>query len=200
MNDMTAPDARNEPACAIPSVKLAPLAPLPPKASPAPLPSEAGVPPGGGPDNTAQEQRGRPFQPGQSGNPKGRPKGSRNRTTLAMEALIEGSSEVIANKAIETGLSGDTRMLQALLRTMVPPRRDRSIEFELPPINTPADAAAASSAVIAACAAGELTPSEAREVMGLLASHVQIIEVAALDQRLSDLEKTHERPATAGQD
>jgi hypothetical protein len=48
MNDMTAPDARNEPACAIPSVKLAPLAPLPLEASPAPLPSEAGVPPAGG--------------------------------------------------------------------------------------------------------------------------------------------------------
>ncbi|MEL6857177.1 MAG: DUF5681 domain-containing protein [Pseudomonadota bacterium] len=32
------------------------------------------------PDNTAQKQRtGAPFKPGQSGNPKGRPKGSRNK-------------------------------------------------------------------------------------------------------------------------
>jgi len=31
-----------------------------------------------------------PFQPGQSGNPAGKPKGSRNKTTLAMEALLDG--------------------------------------------------------------------------------------------------------------
>jgi hypothetical protein len=30
------------------------------------------------------------FQPGRSGNPAGRPPGSRNKTTLAVEALIEG--------------------------------------------------------------------------------------------------------------
>ncbi|MBK1866386.1 DUF5681 domain-containing protein [Aestuariivirga sp. YIM B02566] len=29
--------------------------------------------------NTAQEQRGTPFKPGQSGNPKGRPKGARSK-------------------------------------------------------------------------------------------------------------------------
>ncbi|MGB6419402.1 MAG: DUF5681 domain-containing protein, partial [Pseudolabrys sp.] len=33
-------------------------------------------------ENTAQKQRGRPFEPGKSGNPKGRPKGSRNQATL----------------------------------------------------------------------------------------------------------------------
>src|SRR5947209_8249460 len=30
-------------------------------------------------DNTAKKQRGRPYEPGQSGNPAGRPKGSRNK-------------------------------------------------------------------------------------------------------------------------
>ncbi len=40
-----------------------------------------------GADNTAHKQRiGRPFQPGQSGNPKGRPKGARSRVS---ESLLE---------------------------------------------------------------------------------------------------------------
>jgi hypothetical protein len=30
-------------------------------------------------DNTAKKQRGRPFEPGRSGNPAGRPRGSRNK-------------------------------------------------------------------------------------------------------------------------
>ena len=38
-------------------------------------------------NNTAGKQRGRPFQKGESGNPDGRPKGSRNATTLALETL-----------------------------------------------------------------------------------------------------------------
>ena len=33
------------------------------------------------------------FQPGQSGNPAGKPKGARNRTTLAVEALIDGAAD-----------------------------------------------------------------------------------------------------------
>jgi Family of unknown function (DUF5681) len=41
-------------------------------------------------DNTAEIQRGRPFEKGVSGNPTGRPRGSRNATTLALEALLDG--------------------------------------------------------------------------------------------------------------
>jgi hypothetical protein len=95
-------------------------------------------------------------------------------------------------------LAGDANMLRALLGTMVPVRRDRPVEFELPPINTAADALAASSAVLAECAAGTLTPSEAREVMGLITTHVRTVEVAELERRLSELEKKDERTTTAG--
>jgi hypothetical protein len=36
---------------------------------------------------TAKIQRGKPFAKGQSGNPLGRPNGSRNRVTLAIDEL-----------------------------------------------------------------------------------------------------------------
>jgi hypothetical protein len=47
--------------------------------------------------------RGRPFAPG---NP-GRPKGSRNKATLAAEALLDGEAEALTRKAIELALAGD---------------------------------------------------------------------------------------------
>ena len=53
---------------------------------------------------------------------------------------------------------------------ILPARRDRPMGFEMPKIETAADAAKASSAVLAACAAGELLPSEAAEVMDLVAT------------------------------
>jgi hypothetical protein len=39
------------------------------------------------------------FQPGRSGNPAGRPKGARHRTTLAMKALLDGEAEALTRKA-----------------------------------------------------------------------------------------------------
>ena len=36
----------------------------------------------------------------QQGNPAGKPKGARNRTTLAIEALIDGAANDITKKAI----------------------------------------------------------------------------------------------------
>jgi Family of unknown function (DUF5681) len=138
---------------------------------------------------SAKKQRGRPFEPGQSGNPNGRPKGARNRVTRAVEAFIEGEAEALADKAVEKALQGDSTMLRALLSTLVPPRRERTVEFELPKIESAADAVKASSAVIAACAAGELSPHEANQIMGLISTHVRTIEVAELEARVAALEK-----------
>jgi hypothetical protein len=59
--------------------------------------------------------RGRPFRPGQSGNPAGRPKGARNRATLLTEALLEGEAEDIGKKLIELAKQGEWRALKACL-------------------------------------------------------------------------------------
>ena len=133
--------------------------------------------------------RGRPFPPGQSGNLNGRPKGSRNRITQAIEALIEGQGEALGAKAVEMALEGDGSMLRALLYTLVPTRRDRTVEFELPKVLTAADALTASSAVLAACAAGELTPNEAGEIMRLISTHVATMDITKLEQRVVALEE-----------
>jgi hypothetical protein len=39
-----------------------------------------------------KKPRGRPFAPGVSGNPKGRPKGARNKATIVVEVLREGEA------------------------------------------------------------------------------------------------------------
>src|SRR5262249_56812376 len=120
--------------------------------------------------------RGRPFEPGRSGNPNGRPKGSRNRITRALEELIDGKAEALVAKAIEKALEGDSSMLRALLSRTVPARRARTVELELPSIETAADAPAASAAVLAACTCGEISPAEADAIMALIRPHVHIIE------------------------
>jgi hypothetical protein len=60
---------------------------------------------------------------------------------------------------------------------------------ELPPIETAADAATASSALVAAVAAGELTPTEAAELGRLVENYVRALESTNFEQRLIELEK-----------
>ena len=66
-------------------------------------------------ENTIEKQRGRPFQKGQSGNPAGKPKGARNKATLAVEALLDGEAEELTRKAIELAKAGDIPALRICL-------------------------------------------------------------------------------------
>ena len=72
------------------------------------------------------------FEKGRSGNPSGRPVGSRNAATLAAEALLAGESEALTRKAIELALDGDATALRLCIERIVPKRNDRPIQFALP--------------------------------------------------------------------
>lgn len=148
-----------------------------------------GSPPEDGAKNTAGMQRGRPFEPGKSGNPAGKPKGTRNAATLALESLLDGEAEALTRKAVELALAGDIAALRLCLDRILPPRKDRPVSFEMPPINTAEDAKAASAALLAAVAAGSLTPSEAAEIGKLVDSYVKAIEITEVLARLDKLEK-----------
>jgi hypothetical protein len=140
-------------------------------------------------DNTAEIQRGRPFEKGVSGNPTGRPRGSRNATTLALEALLDGQANALTQKAIDLALSGDMAALRLCLDRILPPRKDRPVSFTLPEITSARGAAALVSAVLSAVAAGELTPADAAEIGKLIDSYVKAYETAELAERLERLER-----------
>jgi len=140
-------------------------------------------------NNSAPIQRGRPFLPGQSGNPSGKPKGSRNKATLALEELLDGEAEALTRKAVELALGGDMAALRLCLDRILPPRKDRPVSFEMPVIKDAEDAKAASAALLAAVSVGSLTPSEAAEVGKLIDGYVKAIEVTEVLARLEKLEQ-----------
>lgn len=141
------------------------------------------------PRKNAPTTRGRPFEPG---NP-GRPKGARHRTTLAIEALLEGEHEKLTRKAVDLALKGDTTALRLCLERLAPARKDAPVSVDLPRVNSPADAVAASAALIEAVSAGEITPDEAGRVMALLTAHRAILETGELAARIAALEETRNR-------
>src|SRR5262249_34001982 len=133
-----------------------------------------------------------PFEKGESGNPAGGPRGSRNRATLLMEGLLADDAEAIGRKAIAMAKQGDMAAIRLCIDRLSPPRKGQPVAFELPPPRTPPDGVAAPASV-AAVAAGELTPSEAAELAKVIDVYVRAIATNAFDERLTKLEATAPR-------
>jgi hypothetical protein len=136
------------------------------------------------PRKNAARTRGKPFQPG---NP-GRPKGARHKTTLAIETLLDGEAEALTRKAVEMAKAGDMTALRLCLERIAPARKDRTIAFALPPVSTVADVVKATGALLLAVAGGDLTPSEAGELSKLLDGHRSAIATVELETRIATLE------------
>ena len=130
-----------------------------------------------------------PFEKGESGNPAGRPRGSRNRTALLMENLLSYEAEAIGRKAVEMAIKGDMAAIRLCMDRLAPARKEESIAFELPPLEKPADSVAAAATLVAAVAEGELTPSEAAQLAKVIEVYVRAIETKIFDERLASLEK-----------
>jgi Family of unknown function (DUF5681) len=139
-------------------------------------------------DNTVPKQL-KPFKPGKSGNPKGRPKGARNATTLALESLLDGQATALTQKAIDLALTGDLTALRICLDRILPPRKDRPVTFDFPMITTIAEAATTMSWILTAVAAGDITPAEASEISKLVDTYVKAVEAVELGERIARLER-----------
>ena len=131
----------------------------------------------------------KPFRPGQSGNPSGRPRGSRNATTIALESLLNGQAKALTQKAVDLALAGDLVALRICLDRILPIRKNRPIEFVLPPIKTIADAPKAIGAITEAVARGEITVTDAADISRLVETYVRAVEAADLSKRLTALEE-----------
>ena len=134
--------------------------------------------------NNAGSTRGRPFSRGNSG----RPKGARNKATLAIEALLDGEAELITRKAVDLALEGDTTALRLCLDRIAPPRKDRPVPFTLPQMGSAKDAVVASAALLEAVANGDLTPMEAGELSKLVTNYVEALKASDFEERLASIE------------
>ena len=133
--------------------------------------------------------RGKPWAPGQSGNPAGRPFGARHKATMAAEALLDGEAETLTRRAIEKAKEGDSIALRLVLERIIPPRRERPIRIDLPALTSAADLTAAFAAVASAVAQGEITAGEGADVSSVLNAFMRAHELLEIEARLRKLEE-----------
>ncbi|MEQ1609441.1 MAG: DUF5681 domain-containing protein [Hyphomonadaceae bacterium] len=121
------------------------------------------------------------------GNP-GKPRGSRHKATQAVQAMIEGEAEQLTRKAIDLALAGDATALRLCIERLAPAPKDAPVPFKAPQMKTAADAATAMASIVAAVAAGDLTPSEAERIAGLIDTWCKALETTELAARVAVLE------------
>ena len=148
-------------------------------------------PPAKTPGKTAKRKPGKkaqPWKPGESGNPKGRPVGSRNKASILAQQMLDSEVETLVRRCIDLALAGDQTALRLCLERLLPPRKDMPVKLALPNIEGPQDLIKALAAVLAAVSGGELTPQEAAPLGQLLEAMRRSIETNSLDERLEALE------------
>jgi hypothetical protein len=129
------------------------------------------------------------FVKGQSGNPAGKPPGTRHRATRAVQRLLEGEAEAIGRKAVEAALRGDMTAIRLVLDRVAPPPRHRTVVLNLPDVSGPQDLPVALSALLRAVCAGVIAPSEAEPLARLMDAYRAALETADFDARLKRLEE-----------
>ena len=128
------------------------------------------------------------FQPGHPGGP-GRPAGSRNKATLALDKIADDAGEDILNAMVGAAKGGDMTAAAHVLSRIWPIRKGRPIALTLPAIQSASDVVAAVGAVADAVGAGEITPEEGQAVASILEAKRRAIETVDLEQRLTALEQ-----------
>jgi hypothetical protein len=139
--------------------------------------------------NAAPKRRGGTFQPGQSGNPAGKPKGTRHVATRLAEALIDGRAKELVDKAVDMALAGDPTAMRIVMDRLCPPRRERSVSLDMPSIQSAADLITAAAALTDATASGDITPGEAASLSTLVRNVAKAIETVEIVARLARLEE-----------
>lgn len=108
----------------------------------------------------------------------GRPKGSRNKVTLAIENMMEGEAEAITRSCIDLAKRGDPTAMRIVMDRMAPVRKGRPI-----PKLEKRDGETSIEALLRAVLEGEIAPEEGKEVVGLIESAARV----AATQILADM-------------
>jgi len=126
------------------------------------------------------------FKKGISGNPAGKPKGTKDKRTKLQE-LFKSDAPALIQKVIDLALAGDMAALKLCLDRIVPPLRSREQPIHLDGLT--GSLSEQSSQIMTAIADAQLAPGEGSALLSALATQSKILETDELISRIEKLEQ-----------
>jgi len=134
------------------------------------------------------------FKKGQSGNESGRPRNSKNKSTLMSEALKSYSDknsinteQSIVDVLIKQSLDGDIQATKLILDRIAPSLKPESQKIEIPLL--PKNIMAKAGRILGYATNGTINPDQAKLLLSGLADLMKIKEVTEIEDRLILLEE-----------
>jgi len=112
-----------------------------------------------------------------------------DRAADALDGLLDAHVKTIVQQLIDRAERGDPMALRLCMERIMPPPRERPVQFALPPLETPADAAAAIAAITAGLADGSLSAAEGLELARFVRTCVEILVLARREERVDGREE-----------
>jgi hypothetical protein len=130
---------------------------------------------------------GKPFEPGNSFG-KGRPKGSRNRSTAAALALLHEHSEALIKKCIAEALKGNMIAMRLCIERILPVLQESAVNFKVGATDTCAEVGQVQDSILKEVSKGRIVPKQGAIVVNILEGKRRTIENQKLEERVSVLE------------
>ena len=131
--------------------------------------------------------RGRPFEPGNQFG-RGRPRGSRNKTSKAAKELLNSHAEPLVRKAMVMAMKENPSIMRALLGYVLPAQKETPVRIGSLPMATISDLEKASEKILKKVASGKLTITEGQGLASLIEGRREVIKTEELARRIAALE------------
>lgn len=132
------------------------------------------------------------FEKGQSGNPSGRKRGAKNKTTQLAKLLVPHASDLI-NKAVGLALSGDVQALKLCIDRLIPRATSQHYQMDIAPSDTEQalNLSAIGDDIIKSMLNGGMCPEDAQKLLIILDSQRKLIEHSDLVSKVAELEEIY---------
>jgi Family of unknown function (DUF5681) len=126
---------------------------------------------------------------GQSGNPNGRPIGSRNLTFRHLHELMMAQGEAVVNAVLTAAIAGDSTAMKLVVDRVLPRRVCNPIsDVAIPPLRTAADASRALGEIVAAALDGRIGAADAAALAQVVEVFRKTVEIVDHERRIVELE------------